>query len=31
MKNDKEFISKLSEFYKVFRDTTRLRILYYYR
>lgn len=28
MKEDKEFISKLSEFYKLFGDTTRLRILY---
>lgn len=26
--NNQEFISKLSEFYKVFGDTTRLRILY---
>lgn len=28
MKNDKEYIAKLSEFYKVFGDTTRLNILY---
>ncbi len=28
MKKDKESISKLSEFYKVFGDTTRLHILY---
>lgn len=28
MKKDKEFIMKLSDFYKVFGDSTRLSILY---
>lgn len=28
MEKDKEFLSRLSEFYKIFGDMTRLRILY---
>ena len=28
MEINREFLSKLSEFYKIFGDTTRLRILY---